>query len=246
MSLEVLLVMAVALGVGGLVKGATGMGLPAVAIPILAIWLGVPHAVALMSLPIVLTNAWQVWRYRAGLAAVDFIPGLIGGGIVGIAIGTWLITSVPERGLSLGLAALVFAYVALRVASPDLTLSRPMGRRLAPAAGLGAGILQGATGIGSPIGATFVHAMRLGREAYVFAVSAMFLLFTIVQISALAFTGVLTTTVAMQGALAILPALAAMPLGNWLGERFSHKAFDRAVLVLLAIVAVQLVLKSLR
>ena len=128
MSLDALLVMAVALGAGGLVKGATGMGLPIVAIPILASFLGVPTAVALLCLPIVVTNTWQVWRFRADFYTADFLPMLILGGVVGIGLGTRLITSVPERGLSLALAVMVLAYVGWALAKPHFTLSRRLGR----------------------------------------------------------------------------------------------------------------------
>ena len=74
MPLENLLAMALALGVGGLVKGATGMGLPLVALPILAAFLGVQHAVALMCFPGIITNIWQVWRFRAAMWETDFLP----------------------------------------------------------------------------------------------------------------------------------------------------------------------------
>ena len=245
MPLEALLVMAVALGAGGLVKGATGMGLPAVAVPILASFLGVPKAVALMCLPLLVTNAWQIWRFRADLATADFLPALILAGAVGVGLGTWLITSVPERGLSLGLAVMVLIYVGWALAKPHFTLSRPLGRQLAPVAGLGAGVLHGATGISAPIGVTFIHSLRLHRTAHVFAVSAMFFLFTMVQVPALAIAGVLTWTVLLQSTLAVVPALVMMPVGSWLAGRLSQKAFDRLILALLTVVAVQLLVRSL-
>jgi uncharacterized membrane protein YfcA len=243
--LEALVVMAVALGCGGLVKGATGMGLPVIALPILAAFLGVPHAVAIMCLPILVTNAWQVWRFREDLWTADFLPVMLAAGTVGIGLGTWLIVSLPERSLTLALAVLVLAYVGWSLAKPHFTISRSLGRRLAPAVGLGAGILQGATGISSPLGVTFIHSLRLHRTAHVFAVSAMFLMFTIVQMPALAIAGVLTWPLVLQGAFAVAPALLAMPLGTRLAARLSQKAFDRLILALLAVVAVQLFAKGL-
>ena len=77
---------------------------------------------------------------------------------------------------------MVLGYVGWALAKPHFTLSRRLGRQLAPVAGLGAGVLQGATGIPAPIGVTFIHSLRLHRTAHVFAVSAMFLLFAVVQI----------------------------------------------------------------
>jgi uncharacterized membrane protein YfcA len=243
--LENLLAMALALGVGGLVKGATGMGLPLLALPILAAFLGVQHAVALMCLPVIITNFWQVWRFRAAMWEGDFLPAMALGGAAGVAVGTWFIVSVPERALSLALALLVFTYIALRLANPHFAVPRRLGKQLAPGFGFGAGVLQGATGIGSPISVTFIHAMRLGRAAHVFAVSVTFLLYTVVQIPALAVAGVMTWGIALEGVIAMLPALATMPLGNWLAGRISQAVFDRIVLALLAVVALELSWKSI-
>jgi uncharacterized membrane protein YfcA len=115
---------------------------------------------------------------------------------------------------------------------------------LAPGFGFGAGLLQGATGIGSPISVTFIHAMRLGRAAHVFAISVIFLLSTVVQVPALMVAGVMTWRIAIEGILALAPALAVMPIGNWLAGRMSQATFDRIVLALLALVALELLWKS--
>jgi hypothetical protein len=241
---ENLLAMALALGVGGLVKGATGMGLPLVALPILAAFLGVQHAVALMCFPGIITNIWQVWRFRGAIWETDFLPAMTLGGAAGIVAGTWFIVSLPERALSFSLGLLVFTYIGLRLANPHFIVSRRLGRRLAPGFGFGAGLLQGATGIGSPISVTFIHAMRLGRAAHVFAISVIFLLSTVVQVPALMVAGVMTWRIAIEGILALAPALAVMPIGNWLAGRMSQATFDRIVLALLALVALELLWKS--
>lgn len=245
MPIETLVVMTIALGAGGLVKGATGMGLPLVALPVLASFLGVPAAVALISPCLVFTNVWQVWRFRGELWTADFLPALLVAGGVGIAVGTVAITSLPERFLAFALAALLLFYIGLRLARPSFAISRAAGRRLSPAAGFGAGVLQGATGISSPIGVTFIHSLRLSRSAHVFSVSAMFLLFSLVQVPALAIAGVLTRDLFLLGLVAVIPAFATMPIGARLAGRLSPAAFDRIILGLLAVVAVQLIAKSL-
>ncbi len=237
--------MALALGAGGLIKGATGMGLPLVALPILTAFLGIQHAVALICLPVVVTNVWQVWRFRAAMWEGYFLPAMLLGGVGGVVVGTWLIVSVPERALSLTLSLLVFVYIALRLGNPNFVVPRRWGKRLAPVFGFGAGTLQGATGIGSPVSVTFIHAMRLGRAAHVFAVSATFLLYTCVQFPALMVAGVMTWQIALESLVAIIPAFVTMPIGNWLAGRASQATFDRFVLALLAALALELAWKSL-
>ena len=237
--------MALALGAGGFVKGATGMGMPIVALPILATFLDVQHAVALLVLPLLVSNLWQAWRFRSELRHVDFLTALLSGGGLGIVVGTFLIASLPERSLSLAVAAVVFAYVALRLLKPHFVVSPDLGKRLAGPIGFSSGLLQGATGMGGPIGGTFIHAMRLHRTAHLAALSAMFLLFVVVQIPALAFVGLLTWRIALESALAVLPAMIMVPVGAWIAGRLGQQAFDRLMLGLLIVIAAQLLVRNL-
>lgn len=245
MNLESLVLIALALGGGAVVKGATGLGLPLVALPALAASFGVAHGLAILALPLVVTNLWQVWRYRARARALPFLPGLLIAGILGVAAGTWLLTALPESTLSLAVALLVLVYIGLRLAWPDLRLAESAGRGLAPAVGLAAGTLHGATGISAPVGVTFIHAMRLDRETQVFAVSAMFLLFSTTQLPALAVAGILTWPRLLESVFALAPVLVMMPVGTRLSRYISRLTFDRIILGLLTVIAAKLIADSL-
>lgn len=238
------LIMTAALAAGAVVKGASGMGLPLIALPVLTAAFGLQHAVGLMTIPLIVTNVWQVWRFRgeARSERLAFMPLFLLTGAAGIALGTWALTALPERVLVLALGLLLLAYIALRLVAPHWSLSPFLARRLGPAAGLGAGILQGATGISSPIGVTFIHAMNLARDAHVFAVSAMFLLFSLVQLPALWAAGIMRPEWLLQGLLALIPILIFMPLGQWISGRLSRKAFDRMILIFLGIIGLKMVL----
>lgn len=240
MSLESFLVVFLALGLGGVVKGAIGLGLPIVSIPVLAAFLGVPHALAVVMVPLVVTNAWQIWQYRAERPDAPFLAPLVIAGLVGIVIGTWALTALPVEVLSLTLATIVTLYIATVLAKPAVTLSPKAGLRIAPYAGLVGGALQGATGISAPVTVTFIHAMRLTRGPFIFAVSVMFLAFSLAQAAALAVAGVLTPGRLAEGVLALLPIALGMPLGNALARRLSRRAFERLIVAILAVMALRL------
>ena len=244
MELQAALIMAAALAAGAVVKGASGMGLPLIALPVLTAAFGLQHAVGLMTIPLIVTNIWQVWRFRAEARSdrLAFMPIFLVTGAVGIGIGTWALTALPERVLVLVLGLLLLAYIGLRVVTPHWSLGAVPARRLAPLTGIGAGILQGATGISSPIGVTFIHAMNLARDAHVFAVSAMFLLFSLVQLPALWAAGVMQPEWLLQGLLALIPIVIFMPVGQWISGKLNRKAFDRMILVFLAVIGVTMVL----
>ena len=78
--------MVLALGAGALVKGATGIGLPVVAVPALAAFFGVPHTIAIMLLPILSTNAWQAWLHRDQAKVIPFMPIMIAAVVISIGV----------------------------------------------------------------------------------------------------------------------------------------------------------------
>jgi len=239
------LVVIAALGLGGFVKGATGMGLPLVSVPALAAFLGVPHTLAILTVPLIVTNGWQVWRFFPNRHGTGFLVRLLPAGAIGIVIGTWALTALPVRALSLVLAALVVSYIALLLARPQLRLSPETGLTLSPAVGLVSGVLQAATGISAPTSITFIHALGLTPRGFVFAVSAMFLLFSTAQLAALAVAGIMTWGRFLEGWVALIPVVLMMPVGAWAASLLSRQTFDRLILGLLAALACKLIVDAL-
>ena len=47
---------------GGLAKGVLGVGLPMITVPLLSTFILVPEAVALMYVPVLVTNIWQAFQ----------------------------------------------------------------------------------------------------------------------------------------------------------------------------------------
>jgi uncharacterized membrane protein YfcA len=225
---------------GGAMKGATGMGMPLFAVPALAAFFDVPFAIAMLMAPVFVTNLWQVWQYREHGAGLTFLPRLVVFAVVGILVGTWLLTALPSRYLSLGLGISTILYILLRLVRPDLAIGPATARRWAPAVGVASGLLQGATGVSAPVSVTFVSGMRLSRPQFVLTVSALFLSFVLTQLPALTLAGVLTWQRALYSVLALLPVTIGMPIGSWLARRMSPQGFDRLILTTLGAIAIKL------
>jgi uncharacterized membrane protein YfcA len=153
-----------------------------------------------------------------------------------MVIGTMALNAVNERLLVMALAFTIFAYISLRLARPNLVLREAAAMRAAAPVGLAAGILQGATGISSPVLVTFVHSMRLNYRSHVFALSALFFTLTGLQVVALSVTGILRVEWVGEGIFALLPVAVAMPLGQRVGARMNGATFDRMILAFLAVI----------
>ncbi|MGR3571919.1 sulfite exporter TauE/SafE family protein [Brevirhabdus sp.] len=235
------MVIFVALAAGGILKGALGLGAPLVAVPVMASFFDVRLAVVLMVLPNLATNIWQLWLFRKEPVPrrLAWIFAVSGG--LGAFAGTVLLATL-SAGLLMHLVAFaVLAFIALRVAKPDFAIGVPLGRWLAAPFGLVAGILQGAAGISAPASVSFLSALRLPRNLFIPTISMFFAAISAVQLPTLLWYGMLNGQVALLGAAALIPLLGLMPLGQWLARRVSAVAFDRIVLVVLALLAVDLI-----
>jgi uncharacterized membrane protein YfcA len=238
-------VILVAVIIGSLVKGATGTGLPTVAIPVMASFIGVEQAVVIMAVPTVVTNSWLMWIHRSQMNATRDLPSMIVAGFAGVVFGAWLLTSVSARALSLGLAALIATYVTLFLARPSLAFPPAVTRWVSPPVGFLGGMLQGSTGIAGPAVATYMHGFRLAPGAYVFSLAAQFQLFALVSVVSYQRFGLYSAERMWWSALILVPMLLAMPVGVRMGRRLERRVFDRFVLIVLGTMGLKLIADGL-
>jgi uncharacterized membrane protein YfcA len=244
MDFERLAILAIALAAGAFVKGATGMGLPLIALPVLTSAFGLQHAIGTMAVVQIVTNCAQTWQYREGAKDVrlNFMPVFLLTCAIGVVFGTWLLGALPERYLVVGLGIVLLVYFILKVRNPHFAIAPALAKKLSPFTGVGTGVLQGATGISAPVGVTFIHAMGLDRQSHVFAVSAMFLLLGIVHLPSLFIAGIMHRDWALEAIIALVPVLIFMPLGQRVAGKLSRKAFDRLILIFLGLMGLKMVI----
>lgn len=224
-----LTIVVVAIALGAFVKGVTGSGLPQIAIPVMASFLGVEHAVVVMTAPGIISNSLLMWRYRAHFRETRDVPTLLGFGIVGTIGGTALLQYLDERILSAALAAFIFVLLWMRSARPEVSIPPGVSRYASAPVGFVAGSLQGATGISGPLLSTYLHGYRLPGPVYVVGIVTLFQVFAIVQAISLAGFGLYTPERALQSLLALVPMFATLPLGIAFARRMPPARFDRWV-----------------
>lgn len=230
----------VCLALGGILKGATGAGAPLLAVPALALFFDLHFAIVVMVIPNILTNFWQAWKFREHLPTRSFLAPLLIGSIIGVLIGTYILTSVPLSLLPVFLSFAIVGYIVLRLARPNWVLDMALATRLSLPAGIGAGFLQGASGISAPVSITFLNAIRLPRPVFVVTISSLFLALSIFQLAALWFSGVADGNTLMISAVALIPIAAAMPLGAKIAKKVDPAIFDKMILGLLSLIVLRL------
>jgi len=232
---------ALAMILGGILKGATGAGIPIIAVPVIAAVYDVKIAVAVMVLPNLISNLWQIYKFRNNPTDNGFYWQLAIFGAIGAGIGTVALAELPSSFLSLCMAGIIIAYILLRVIKPSVQLSMASAKKSVAVVSVIGGILQGAVGVSSPAVVTFLNAMKLARPAFIFTVSIFFASMTAIQIPTQIYYGLLTPDIAILGLLTFIPLFGALPVGDWIGRRISPKIFDALILTFLAILAIHLI-----
>ena len=234
------LVIVVALAAGGLTKGLTGLGLPGIAVPIMATFLGVEQAVMIMVMPTLITNLWLTWRLRDCYREVPEVPRVAIAGVPGIALGAAVLYLASEQFLATVLALWVFAYLVLRFVHPQLSLAREARLRLGFPVGFASGTLQGATGICAPVIVPYVDAIRADPRTTVFTFSAVFMSLSLTHLVILGTLQAYTPLQFGQSLLAVVPAMLFVPVGNWLRQFIRPDLFSVLIRVVLFVTAVRL------
>lgn len=230
------------LWVGGILKGATGVGAPIIAMPVIASLYDVRLAVVIMVFPNILTNIWQFVAFRNHVDWTGFIVPFIAAGVLGILLGTWLLVELPVDILSVVAAFAIFLYIGVRVLNRNWTINKSCGRYLSIPAGVASGILQGAIGVSAPASLTYLNAMRLDRPVFVGSISLLFIVFGMVQLPALVFADIMSVERALMSFLAVFAISAGMPFGAALGKKIEPSKFDTIIMMILAVMAIKLIL----
>lgn len=245
MTTEFILVLAV-VSLAYLVKGVAGMGGPLLAVPFIAAFTSVENAVVVLSLANMVSNGWLLWEHRAGAQGTGFvmIP-FLAVGTVATIVGTWVLTEIDDRILSVVIALIIVAYIWRFLANPEFRLERETARRMAVPMGVVGGGLLGATGTAGPMIATYLHSIRLERGSFIYMMSLTFSIFGIIQLVTLVVLGAFTPERTVLALWAIVPVTIMTAIGIRIGRSVNQRTFELLVLTLLGFAAVRLLWSAL-
>ena len=199
---------------GGFVKGVVGLGLPTIAMGLLSVLMLPAQAAALLVVPSLVTNLWQIGGPGFG-ALLRRLAGMLLGVCAGVALGAgWI--GAAAAWASLGLGAALIAYAALGLMHWRAHVRPAHEPWLGPVVGVATGLVTAATGVFVIPAVPYLQALGLEKDALVRALGLSFLVSTIALGASLGHGGALHTPALIASAIAVLPALIGMGAGQWL------------------------------
>ncbi len=233
-----------ALFVGGFTKGIAGLGLPMVAIPLLAFAVNLPTAVALLVLPTVVSNLFQAFQRGAFRPVVRRFRWLLLAFVPTIFIGAKLLVTLDERLLYAVLGVAVLAITVLIRLAPSFAVGPRTERVLNPVVGAVSGVLGGASSLFGPVIMVYLLSLRMERAEYIATVSLLYFTGAASFGIALTAVGAFGLHQAQYSALALAPVFAGMLTGQKIGERLDRRSFDHTLTVLYLMTALTFFYKA--
>jgi uncharacterized membrane protein YfcA len=211
----------------------------------LALVVDVKTAVALLVVPNLVMDGLQLRRQGPIGDAPRRLALLLVFTILGTIIGTRLLVALSARTVTLILGVFVLGYVALDLMRLAPRVPPGWERRLAVPVGLVSGIMGGVTNAPGTALALYFVALGMDKREFVRSIAFTFLVVKGVQLATLGWYGLFGWHLVLGTLGLTAAALGGFGLGLRLQDRLDQRAFNRAVLVFLAVLGVWLVVRAL-
>lgn len=223
----------VALLAGGLIKGIISIGLPLIALPLLLMAVDIKSAIALLMVPMLVSNLLQAVEGKGTLALLRRFAPLLVAMAVGTMIGTALIAALTPRTLELTIGPLAILFSSASYLHPNLVIPARSEGWLGAVIGFVSGVIGGMSSFFGPVLAAYVVGLKLDRDVFVKGISLIYVFASgYLTIGGLVH-GFATPTLLMWSAIGMAPVYLGMRLGALVRHRIDAEKFR--ILVLAAV-----------
>lgn len=229
----------------GMVKGLLGLGLPTVAMGLLGLAMPPVQAAALLLVPSLVTNVWQLLAGPRFGALVKRLWPMMLAIMAGTLAGAGIIAGAAAPAASVALGTALALYGLLGLLKPRLRVPPAIEPWAGPLVGAATGLMTGATGVFVIPAVPYLGSLGLERDDLVQALGLSFTVSTLALATGLALHGALPLAASGTSLLAVLPALAGMWLGGWLRLRVRPETFRRGFFIGLLLLGGELIWRGL-
>lgn len=238
--------MAFSIFAGGMAKGISGVALPITTLGIALQFVEPRIGLALVALPILVTNIWQVFgngdvirpAKRFWLMAIVFLAALYGGSQLITIVESWVMFA------AIGITALVFS--ASQIYKPAAEPLSPRAERiLGPVAGIVGGFMGGMTSVWGPPIMMFFFMLKLDKDMWVRSITGIYMLGAVPLVFFYYQNGVLAGDMMWLSAAACVPAMTGILIGERLRRFINEALFRKLLLFVIFIVGLNMIRRAL-
>ncbi len=236
-----LILIAAVFMLAGFVKGVIGLGLPTVAMGLLAVSMAPGRAIAIVIVPAIVTNIWQTF---AGPYLRDILKRLWPL-MIGTVVGCWAnagaLTGPYAQYGTLVLGVLLVVYAVIGLNKFQFKVAPQNEKWVGGVVGVVTGAISASTGVQVIPSMPFMQAIGMEKDELVQALGVFFTTATLALAFNLTAGGLLTPANAVPGAVAMAFAFGGMYIGQSVRSKMPAETFRRWFLIAMILLGVYLV-----
>ena len=168
-----LILIAAAFVLAGFIKGVIGMGLPTVAMGLLAVTMQPSHALAIVIVPAIITNIWQTFVGPYLRDIIRRLWPLMAGTVIGIWLNAGMLTGPYARYGTIVLGVLLVIYAVIGLSKFSFSVARSDEKWIGGIVGLITGVVSAATGVQVIPSMPFMQAIGMEKDELVQALGGV-------------------------------------------------------------------------
>jgi uncharacterized membrane protein YfcA len=228
---SLLVFIAFAFLLAGFIKGVLGLGLPTVAMGLLAVTMPPGQAIAIVIVPAIVTNIWQTFGGPYLRDIMRRLWPLMVGTVIGIWLNAGLLTGPYAFYGTVTLGTLLVIYAILGLSRISFKVARRDEKWIGGVVGLITGVVSAATGVQVIPSMPFMQAIGMEKDELVQALGVFFTVATVALAFNLTTAGLLTAATALPGAVAMAASFAGMFIGQAVRTQMHPDVFRRWFLI---------------
>lgn len=229
----------------GVVKGVVGLGLPTLSMALLALMMAPAEAAALLIVPSLVTNVWQIRPWRSLGPMLGRLGPMQWGIGFGTLAGAWLFGAPAGAWAVVSLGAALIGYAVWGLSEARLSVGLPTERWLGPLVGTVTGLMTAATGVFVIPAVPYLQALGLQRDELIQAMGISFTVSTVALAVGLYFNAGYSGPALGTSVVMLVPALVGMAWGQHLRRKLSPMLFRRCFLGSLILLGIHMVVNQL-
>ena len=226
-------------------SGVIGMGLPTVAMGLLAAVITPAQAAAILVGPSLATNVWQALAGAGLPALVSRLWPVLAGICIGTFVGAVLLPHDDLGRATIWLGVALAVYAALGLSNVNFKTPRHVETWLGLIMGIATGAISVATGIFVMPGTPYMQSLSFERDRLVQALGLSFSVSTVTLAMALGYAGQIRPSLAGPSLVALAAALVGMALGQSVRGRVRAETFRLWFFIGLLLLGLHLALRGL-
>lgn len=241
---DILIIIIISVFLGGIIKGAVGIGMSMFSVPIIAFFIPPTTSIMLLCCPVLITNILQI-QFRKGIGSYRFLAMFISL-VIGLIIGGKLILEIDFSTISQIMASLIIVSVTINFLGINFIKIKPvLEKKVTIILGFFSGIIGGLSSMYAPLIIAYLVSVNLEKEFFIRTVATMYFIGSLILYPFFIYNDLGTMVDLLISLLLIIPALIGQYLGTKIRHRISDNFFRKGTFLILFIIGVSLLLKNI-